>query len=197
MRKSGWARWGAAGIVGTALAWGATPPPSAHAAVGVTVTKTVDNNAPVVGTHITFTIKVMNTSGKSIVATVTDTLNSNFVYVSSTGGCARLGQSQVVACAFTAGTVTPKTFTITVTANGSASNTASVAGLTVAFPSTVVSGASNSVAVTTHAMSSCSGPSCAASTPELGSGELLATGLLPIGAVLLYRRRRTRRATQQ
>jgi len=34
-------------------------------------------------------------------------------------------------------------------------------------------------------------------TPELGSGELLATGLLPIGAVLLYRRRRTRRATQQ
>jgi len=36
-----------------------------------------------------------------------------------------------------------------------------------------------------------------AATPELGSGELLATGLLPIGAVLLYRRRRTRRATQQ
>ncbi len=29
-----------------------------------------------------------------------------------------------------------------------------------------------------------------AATPELGSGELLATGLLPIGAVLLYRRRR-------
>ncbi len=36
-----------------------------------------------------------------------------------------------------------------------------------------------------------------AATPELGSGELLATGLLPIGAVLLYRRRRTRRATRQ
>lgn len=34
-------------------------------------------------------------------------------------------------------------------------------------------------------------------TPELGSGELLATGLLPLGAVLLYRRRRTRRAPQQ
>jgi len=34
-------------------------------------------------------------------------------------------------------------------------------------------------------------------TPEIGSGELLAIGLLPIGAVLLYRRRRTRRATQQ
>lgn len=32
-------------------------------------------------------------------------------------------------------------------------------------------------------------------TPELGSGELLATGLLPIGAVLLYRRRRNRRAS--
>jgi len=30
-------------------------------------------------------------------------------------------------------------------------------------------------------------------TPELGSGELLATGLLPLGAVLLYRRRRARR----
>lgn len=37
-------------------------------------------------------------------------------------------------------------------------------------------------------------PTCASATPELGSGELLATGLLPIGAVLLYRRRRTRRA---
>ncbi len=34
-------------------------------------------------------------------------------------------------------------------------------------------------------------------TPELGSGELLATGLLPLGAVLLYRRRRLRRAAQQ
>ena len=34
-------------------------------------------------------------------------------------------------------------------------------------------------------------------TPELGSGELLATGLLPLGAVLLYRRRRLRRAVQQ
>jgi len=30
-------------------------------------------------------------------------------------------------------------------------------------------------------------------TPELGSGELLATGLLPIGAILLYRRRRAHR----
>ncbi len=38
---------------------------------------------------------------------------------------------------------------------------------------------------------------CSTATPELGSGELLATGLLPLGAVLLYRRRRTRRATQQ
>jgi len=37
----------------------------------------------------------------------------------------------------------------------------------------------------------------AAATPELGSGELLATGLLPIGAILLYRRRRARRVTQQ
>ena len=34
-------------------------------------------------------------------------------------------------------------------------------------------------------------------TPELGSGELVATGILPLGAVLLYRRRRARRATQQ
>jgi len=32
-------------------------------------------------------------------------------------------------------------------------------------------------------------------TPELGSGELLATGLLPIGAILFYRRRRNRRAS--
>jgi len=30
-------------------------------------------------------------------------------------------------------------------------------------------------------------------TPELGSGELVATGILPLGAVLLYRRRRARR----
>ena len=34
-----------------------------------------------------------------------------------------------------------------------------------------------------------------AATPELSSGELLATGLLPIGAVLLYRRRRRFRKT--
>ncbi len=40
-------------------------------------------------------------------------------------------------------------------------------------------------------------PPVGAATPELGSGELLATGLLPIGAILLYRRRRARRATQQ
>lgn len=32
-------------------------------------------------------------------------------------------------------------------------------------------------------------------TPELGSGELLATGLLPIGAILLYRRRRSSKKT--
>jgi len=32
-------------------------------------------------------------------------------------------------------------------------------------------------------------------TPELGSGELLATGLLPIGAILFYRRQRNRRAS--
>jgi len=32
-------------------------------------------------------------------------------------------------------------------------------------------------------------------TPELGSGELLATGLLPLGLALLVRRRRTRRTT--
>jgi len=35
-----------------------------------------------------------------------------------------------------------------------------------------------------------------AATPELGSGELLATGLLPIGAILLYRRRRARHTPQ-
>jgi probable HAF family extracellular repeat protein len=34
-------------------------------------------------------------------------------------------------------------------------------------------------------------------TPELGSGELLATGLLPLGFVLVLRRRRARRATQE
>jgi len=37
------------------------------------------------------------------------------------------------------------------------------------------------------------GPSA---TPELGSGELLATGLLPLGLVILVRRRRARRAVQ-
>jgi len=40
-------------------------------------------------------------------------------------------------------------------------------------------------------------PPLPTATPELGSGALLATGLLPIGAVLFYRRRRARRATQQ
>lgn len=39
-------------------------------------------------------------------------------------------------------------------------------------------------------------PQVPAATPELGSGELLAAGLLPIGTVLLYRRRRARRAGQ-
>jgi len=38
------------------------------------------------------------------------------------------------------------------------------------------------------------GPGNGAATPELGSGELLATGLLPLGAALLYRRRRARRS---
>ena len=38
-------------------------------------------------------------------------------------------------------------------------------------------------------------PGGTSDTPELGSGELLATGLLPIGAILLYRRRRNRRAS--
>jgi len=45
----------------------------------------------------------------------------------------------------------------------------------------------------------CTGAPCPgdpAATPELGSGDLLAIGLLPFG-VALYRRRRTRRATQQ
>jgi len=37
------------------------------------------------------------------------------------------------------------------------------------------------------------GPGGGAATPELGSGELLATGLLSIGAMLLYRRRRAHR----
>jgi hypothetical protein len=36
-----------------------------------------------------------------------------------------------------------------------------------------------------------------AATPELGSGELLATGLLPLGLALLVRRRRARRIAQQ
>ncbi len=37
---------------------------------------------------------------------------------------------------------------------------------------------------------SCVGASCAASTPELGSGELLATSLMPLGLALLFRKRR-------
>jgi hypothetical protein len=36
----------------------------------------------------------------------------------------------------------------------------------------------------------------ATATPELGSGELLVTGLLPLGLVLLTRKRRARRMTQ-
>lgn len=36
-----------------------------------------------------------------------------------------------------------------------------------------------------------------AATPELGSGELLATGLVPLGLALLLRRRRARRATSR
>jgi hypothetical protein len=38
------------------------------------------------------------------------------------------------------------------------------------------------------------GPGGAAATPELGSGELLATGLVPALGIVLYRRRRQRRA---
>ena len=40
-------------------------------------------------------------------------------------------------------------------------------------------------------------PPTGAATPELGSGELLATGLLPLGLVVLARRRRARRSRQQ
>jgi len=48
----------------------------------------------------------------------------------------------------------------------------------------------------TFKIDACNTPPPPAPTPELGSGELLATGLLPIGAVLLYRRRRARRPEQ-
>lgn len=44
----------------------------------------------------------------------------------------------------------------------------------------------------------CTGASCGGTaTPELGSGELLLTGLLPLGLVLLVRRRRARYHAQQ
>jgi len=42
-----------------------------------------------------------------------------------------------------------------------------------------------------------SGAGASTATPELGSGELLGTGLLPLGLALLVRRRRARRAPQQ
>jgi len=43
---------------------------------------------------------------------------------------------------------------------------------------------------------SANGQSDGSATPELGSGELLSLGLLPIGLALLYRRRRRRRTQQ-
>jgi hypothetical protein len=40
------------------------------------------------------------------------------------------------------------------------------------------------------------GPGSGAATPELGSGELLATGLVPIAALMWYRNRKSRRAQE-
>ena len=40
-------------------------------------------------------------------------------------------------------------------------------------------------------------PGNSAATPEIGSGELLATGLLPLGLALVVRRRRARRTTRE
>jgi len=49
----------------------------------------------------------------------------------------------------------------------------------------------------TNAGSTSTGGGAPTATPELGSGELVATGVLPLGAVLLYRRRRARGATRR
>lgn len=45
----------------------------------------------------------------------------------------------------------------------------------------------------TNAQSTAPGGGGGTATPELGSGELVATGVLPLGVVLLYRRRCARR----
>jgi len=62
---------------------------------------------------------------------------------------------------------------------------------------TNAAGSATSSAATLTVTGGGSGGGNGAATPELGSGELLATGLLPLGLALLYRRRRARRATRQ
>ena len=72
---------------------------------------------------------------------------------------------------------------------GSATNASRMDG--VASPD----GSPNGEVIITYTIGStqCGSTCDANATPELGSGELLATGLFPLGAVLLYRRRRARR----
>ncbi len=84
--------------------------------------------------------------------------------------------------------------------NGTLSGT-TITGSFVESKNGVPNGASGSFSftgITVTSVSPCTGTSCGTNaTPELGSGELLATGLLPIGAMVLYRRRRAHRATKQ
>jgi len=59
---------------------------------------------------------------------------------------------------------------------------------------TVVADATRTTEVQfTNALPTPPGGGGGTATPELGSGELLAAGVLPLGAVFLYRRRRARR----
>jgi len=64
------------------------------------------------------------------------------------------------------------------------------------YKATLTSQDSTTVEPVTFTIVACNTPPTPAPTPELGSGELLATGLLPIGAVLVYRRHRARRPEQ-
>ncbi len=92
--------------------------------------------------------------------------------LSNTGGTANFTDSQVGQCSFASYDYTVKADgsdilnVLLQCQNGSVTLTASVIGL---------------------------GPGGGAATPELGSGELLATGLLPLG-IFLYRRRRQQAA---
>ncbi len=59
------------------------------------IVKTPDNGSTDIGTNYTYTIKVTNGSGLADAqnVSVTDTLDSNMIYASDTGGCTQSGQT--------------------------------------------------------------------------------------------------------